>query len=71
MIYIEQCSSYWVHRFSDNPSIKTNPPYLAGERFAEKALSLVDADALQPNLENIQFWGIMSCLEYGRASGSK
>jgi hypothetical protein len=44
---------------------------LAGERFAEKALSLVDADTLQPNLENIQFWGIMSCLEYGRASGSK
>ncbi|GAN04046.1 hypothetical protein MAM1_0054d03505 [Mucor ambiguus] len=58
-------------RFSDNPSIKTNPPYLAGERFAEKALSLVDADTLQPNLENIQFWGIMSCLEYGCASGSK
>ncbi|KAL0146196.1 Zn(2)-C6 fungal-specific transcription factor [Mucor lusitanicus] len=58
-------------RFSDNPSIKTSPPYLAGERFAEKALSLVDADTLQPNLENIQFWGIMSCLEYGRASGSK
>ncbi|CEP09646.1 hypothetical protein [Parasitella parasitica] len=58
-------------RFSENPSIRTNPPYLAGERFAEKALSLVDADTLQPNLENIQFWGIMSCLEYGRASGSK
>ncbi|KAI8642751.1 fungal-specific transcription factor domain-containing protein [Parasitella parasitica] len=58
-------------RFSENPSIRTDPPYLAGERFAEKALSLVDADTLQPNLENIQFWGIMSCLEYGRASGSK
>ncbi|KAI7903545.1 fungal-specific transcription factor domain-containing protein [Cokeromyces recurvatus] len=58
-------------RFSDHPLIKTNPPYLAGERFAEKALSLVDATTLQPNLDNIQFWGIMSCLEYGRASGSK
>ncbi|KAI9484046.1 MAG: fungal-specific transcription factor domain-containing protein [Benjaminiella poitrasii] len=58
-------------RFSDHPMIKTNPPYLAGEQFAEKALSLVDASTLQPNLKNIQFWAIMSCLEYGRASGSK
>jgi hypothetical protein len=61
-----------VHfRFSDHPAIRTNPPYLAGERFAEKALSYVNADLLQPSLENTQFWGIMSCLEYGRASGSK
>jgi hypothetical protein len=59
------------NRFSENPSIRTNPPYLAGDRFAEKALSLVDSNTLQPTLENIQFWGIMSCLEYGRASGSK
>ncbi|KAI8369860.1 fungal-specific transcription factor domain-containing protein [Choanephora cucurbitarum] len=58
-------------RFSNDPAIRTNPPYLAGEQYAEKALSLVDADMLQPNLANIQFWGIMSCLEYGRASGSK
>ncbi|KAI8076676.1 fungal-specific transcription factor domain-containing protein [Gilbertella persicaria] len=58
-------------RFSNDPAIRTNPPYLAGERFAEKALSLVDAEMLQPTLANIQFWGIMSCLEYGRASGSK
>ncbi|KAG1438643.1 hypothetical protein G6F56_012575 [Rhizopus delemar] len=57
-------------RFSDHPSIRTNPPYLACERFASKALSLVDANILQPTLANIQFWGIMSCLEYGRASGA-
>ncbi|KAI9357536.1 fungal-specific transcription factor domain-containing protein [Pilaira anomala] len=58
-------------RFSDNPSIRTDPPYLAGEKYAQKALSLVDAELLEPNLANIQFWGIMSCLEYGHASGSK
>lgn len=58
-------------RFSDHPSIKTNPPYLAGDRFAMKATSLIDATLLEPTLPNIQFWGIMSCLEYGNASGSK
>ncbi|CAO3665543.1 unnamed protein product [Rhizopus stolonifer] len=58
-------------RFSDNPSILTEPPYLAGEEYAKKALSLVDASTLQPSMTNIQFWGIMSCIEYGRSSGSK
>ncbi|CEJ00562.1 hypothetical protein RMCBS344292_14615 [Rhizopus microsporus] len=57
-------------RFSDHPSIRTDPPYLACERFAKKALSLVDASTLQPTMSNIQFWGIMSFVEYGRASGS-
>ncbi|KAG0744736.1 hypothetical protein G6F57_009476 [Rhizopus arrhizus] len=57
-------------RFSDHPSVRTNPPYSACERFANKALSLVDARTLQPTVANIQFWGIMSCVEYGRASGS-
>ncbi|KAG0174323.1 hypothetical protein DFQ28_006763 [Apophysomyces sp. BC1034] len=58
-------------RFSDHPSIKTNPPYLAGERFAVKATSLIDATLMEPTMPNLQFWGIMSCLEYGRAAGSK
>lgn len=58
-------------RFSEHPSVRTQPPYLAGECYANKALSLVDVSTLEPSLENIQFWGIMSCLEYGRASGSK
>lgn len=58
-------------RFSNHPSIKTDPPYWAGERFATKATSLIDVSLLEPTLSNLQFWGIMSCLEYGRASGSK
>ncbi|KAG1166961.1 hypothetical protein G6F36_012747 [Rhizopus arrhizus] len=58
-------------RFSDHPSIKTDPPYLASEKFALKANSLINASLLEPTLPNIQFWGIMSCLEYGSASGSK
>ncbi|EIE82732.1 hypothetical protein RO3G_07437 [Rhizopus delemar RA 99-880] len=58
-------------RFSDHPSIKTDPPYWAGEKFAEKATSLINASLLEPTIPNLQFWGIMSCLEYGRASGSK
>ncbi|KAI9487962.1 fungal-specific transcription factor domain-containing protein [Zychaea mexicana] len=58
-------------RYSDDPSIKTDPPYWAGERFAAKATSLIDASMLEPTLPNLQFWGIMACLEYGRASGSK
>ncbi|KAI8973237.1 fungal-specific transcription factor domain-containing protein [Mycotypha africana] len=58
-------------RFSDHPDIKTDPPHLAGERFAAKAAALIDATLLEPTIPNLQFWGIMSCLEYGRASGSK
>ncbi|CEP15564.1 hypothetical protein [Parasitella parasitica] len=58
-------------RFSDHPSIKTDPPYWAGEKFAMKATSLINATLLEPTIPNLQFWGIMSCLEYGRASGSK
>ncbi|KAI9022842.1 fungal-specific transcription factor domain-containing protein [Phycomyces nitens] len=58
-------------RFSDHPNVKTEPPYLAGERFAVKAASLINSDLFEPTLENLQFWGIMACLEYGRASGSR
>ncbi|KAI9280032.1 fungal-specific transcription factor domain-containing protein [Sporodiniella umbellata] len=58
-------------RFSNHPNIKTDPPYWAGERFAEKAISLINASLLEPSIPNVQFWGIMSCLEYGRAAGSK
>ncbi|CAO3661758.1 unnamed protein product [Rhizopus stolonifer] len=58
-------------RFSNHPNIKTDPPYWAGEKFARKATSLINASLLEPTIPNIQFWGIMSCLEYGRASGSK
>ncbi|CEG81074.1 hypothetical protein RMATCC62417_15316 [Rhizopus microsporus] len=58
-------------RFSDHPSIRTDPPYWAGERYAMKATSLINASLLEPTIANLQFWGIMSCLEYGRASGSK
>ncbi|GAN11473.1 conserved hypothetical protein [Mucor ambiguus] len=58
-------------RFSDHPNIKTDPPYWAGEKFAMKATSLINATLLEPTIPNLQFWGIMSCLEYGRASGSK
>ncbi|OBZ91795.1 hypothetical protein A0J61_00127 [Choanephora cucurbitarum] len=58
-------------RFSDHPYIKADPPYWAGERFATKATSSINASLLEPTISNLQFWGIMSCLEYGRASGSK
>ncbi|KAI7849086.1 fungal-specific transcription factor domain-containing protein [Circinella umbellata] len=58
-------------RFSDHPSIRADPPYWAGERFAVKAMSLIDATMLEPTIPNLQFWGIMACLEYGRASGSR
>ncbi|KAF7730381.1 hypothetical protein EC973_002187 [Apophysomyces ossiformis] len=57
--------------FSDHHSIKTDPPYWAGERFALKANSMINASMLEPTIDNLQFWGIMACLEYGRASGSK
>ncbi|OAD77566.1 Zn(2)-C6 fungal-specific transcription factor [Phycomyces blakesleeanus NRRL 1555(-)] len=58
-------------RFSEHPNVKTDPPYLAGEKFAVKAASLINSDLFEPTLENLQFWGIMACLEYGRASGSR
>lgn len=59
-----------VYRFSSHSSIHINSPYLAGEEFVKRALSLVNNNMLQPTMANIQFWGIMSCVEYGRASGS-
>ncbi|CDS02685.1 hypothetical protein LRAMOSA00090 [Lichtheimia ramosa] len=58
-------------RYSDDHNIKTDPPYWAGERFAAKATALIDGGLLEPTLPNLQFWGIMACLEYGRASGAK
>lgn len=60
-----------ISRFSDHPLIKVDPPYWAGERFAVKASSLVDITMLEPTIPNLQFWGIMACLEYGRASGAR
>lgn len=57
--------------YSDDHNIKTDPPYWAGERFAAKATALIDGGLLEPTLPNLQFWGIMACLEYGRASGAK
>ncbi|KAI9482541.1 hypothetical protein BDB00DRAFT_879118 [Zychaea mexicana] len=50
---------------------RTDPPYWAGERFAVKATSLIDATMLEATIPNLQFWGNMACLEYGRASGSR
>ncbi|OAD80486.1 Zn(2)-C6 fungal-specific transcription factor [Phycomyces blakesleeanus NRRL 1555(-)] len=58
-------------RFSDHPMIKTDPPYWAGEKFSVKATSMINATSLEPTISNLQFWGVMSCLEYGRASGPK
>ncbi|KAI9302003.1 fungal-specific transcription factor domain-containing protein [Cunninghamella echinulata] len=58
-------------RFSDHPKIKTDPPYWAGEKFARKAGSLICVELFEPNVSNLQFWGVMACLEYGRAAGSR
>ncbi|KAI7869077.1 fungal-specific transcription factor domain-containing protein [Spinellus fusiger] len=58
-------------RFSDHPSIKTDPPYWAAEKFAAKATSMINASLLEPTLSNLQYWGVMACLEYGSASGAK
>lgn len=60
-----------LDRFSDHPMIKTDPPYWAGEGFANRATALIDASLLEPSIPNLQFWGIMACVEYGRASGSR
>lgn len=58
-------------RFSDHPKIKTDPPYWAGEKFARKAGSLISVELFEPTVSNLQFWGVMACLEYGRAAGSR
>ncbi|KAI8338700.1 fungal-specific transcription factor domain-containing protein [Chlamydoabsidia padenii] len=58
-------------RFSDHPEIKTDPPYWAGEKFARKAGSMISTDLFEPTVPNLQFWGVMACLEYGRAAGSR
>lgn len=64
-------SLFFNHRFSDHPEIKTDPPYWAGEKFARKAGSMISNDLLEPTVPNLQFWGVMACLEYGRAAGSR
>ncbi|ORX57600.1 hypothetical protein DM01DRAFT_1406138 [Hesseltinella vesiculosa] len=58
-------------RFSDHPAIKTDPPYWAGEKYAKKAASYINAALMETSVTNLQFWAIMSCLEYGRAAGSR
>jgi hypothetical protein len=58
-------------RFSNDIRIRTNPPHLAGEKFASKAVNCIDANTFEPTLYNLQFWGIMSAYEYGRASGAR
>jgi hypothetical protein len=62
---------FYIDRFSDHPEIKTDPPYWAGEKFARKAGSLISSDLFEPTVPNLQFWGVMACLEYGRAAGSR
>ncbi|ORZ01297.1 fungal-specific transcription factor domain-domain-containing protein [Syncephalastrum racemosum] len=58
-------------RFSDHPSLATDPPYWAGEKFAVRASSFIGSSTLEANIPNLQFWVIMGCLEFGRASGAK
>ncbi|KAI8575135.1 hypothetical protein K450DRAFT_263215 [Umbelopsis ramanniana AG] len=58
-------------RFSDDSRVTTNPPHLAGDKFASKAIACIDANTFEPTLYNLQFWGIMSAYEYGRASGAR
>ncbi|KAH8556746.1 fungal-specific transcription factor domain-containing protein [Umbelopsis sp. PMI_123] len=58
-------------RFSKDSRIKTSPPHLASDRFASRAISCIDANTFEPTLYNLQFWGIMSSYEYGRASGAR
>lgn len=58
-------------RYCKHPGILSDPPYLVSQRFASKAKSLIDDTLLEPTLENIQFWGIMACLEYGHGQASK
>lgn len=51
--------------------MRTSPPHLAGEEFASKALACIDSNTFEPTLYNLQFWGIISAFEYGRASGAR
>ncbi|KAI7879085.1 hypothetical protein K492DRAFT_115722, partial [Lichtheimia hyalospora FSU 10163] len=58
-------------RYCKHPGILSDPPSQVSEQFASKAKSLIDDTLLEPTLENIQFWGIMACLEYGHGRASK
>ncbi|CAM0139515.1 unnamed protein product [Umbelopsis sp. WA50703] len=58
-------------RFSNDSRMMTSPPHLAGEEFASKALACIDSNTFEPTLYNLQFWGIISAFEYGRASGAR
>jgi hypothetical protein len=60
-----------TQRFSDDSRVITKPPHLAGDKFASKAIACINANTFEPTLYNLQFWGIMSAYEYGRASGAR
>ncbi|KAI9249273.1 fungal-specific transcription factor domain-containing protein [Sporodiniella umbellata] len=56
--------------FADLPAIKMDLPYLTPESLIQKALGCINETNLIPNLTNIQFWVIMSFVEYARGSAN-
>ncbi|KAI8980911.1 fungal-specific transcription factor domain-containing protein [Pilobolus umbonatus] len=58
-------------RFSDRPDIKENPAWLAGEKYAEKARSMLIKVLDEPNIPHLQGILLLSMHEYGCGRGSR
>ncbi|GAO48951.1 hypothetical protein SAICODRAFT_18902 [Saitoella complicata NRRL Y-17804] len=62
-------------KYSRHPSLKADPLYIAGERFATLARTFlrqhVDGGAMQPRLSTVQTLTILAVYEYDNARGAK
>lgn len=58
-------------RFSDRPGIKSNPAWRAGEKYAEKARSMLIKVMDEPNIPNLQALTLLTLHEYGCGRGPR
>jgi hypothetical protein len=59
------------YRFSDRPDIKENPAWHAGEKYAEKARSMIIKAVDEPCMTNLQALTLLTLHEYGCGRGPR
>ncbi|KAI8077460.1 fungal-specific transcription factor domain-containing protein [Thamnidium elegans] len=58
-------------RFSERPGIKENPAWRSGEKYAEKARSMLIKAMDEPNISNLQALTLLTLHEYGCGRGPR
>jgi hypothetical protein len=59
------------YRFSDRPDITENPAWHAGEKYAEKARTMIIQAVDEPNMSNLQALTLLCLHEYGCGRGPR